>query len=442
MGDAIRKESSMEDILSSIRKIISSETRTKTSDAASNATPDAVSNATKSDAKDASIRKIQAQKRQDKVLKTAAPVAPQKSPVANPVASPVSSPVAKPVSNTVMRAAPKAQPATAQPAQSTMSSTLESIRAAVIGKKPDMPKDAPKADAVAKGVPRSKVDTVTVSTSATPLAINNENNTKSEHSLADLAEQLNSVTNSESNMSYANPQEQSLEAQIPAPKAVSEEKAASASALNFKSFAQSVQKPIQPVKTPDDFMKDDVAIFAEDGDASAQVSKSAPTTVQAKEAITEELTESKVSTQQTTTQNLKVESKPQLHEKPETQVASIKRDALRGPISDTIGETVNKLVSDTIADDKTTADTATNDTKPVAETDKFKEALVSPTTKAAVTGSIERLRQSMDDVNTAHVENVLRPMLREWLDNNLPDMVEKIVREEISRITQEPKNTK
>lgn len=437
MGDAIRKESSMEDILSSIRKIISSETRTKTSDAASNAT--------KADAEDASISKIKAQKRQEKVLKTAVPVAPQKS----PLASTVSSPVANPVSNTAMRAAPKAQPATAQPTQSTMSSTLESIRAAVIGKKPDMPKDAPKADtdapkadAVAKGVPRSKVDTVTVSTSATPLAINNENNTKSEHSLADLAEQLNSVTNSESKMSYANPQEQSLEAQIPAPKAVSEEKAASASALNFKSFAQSVQKPIQPVKTPDDFVKDDVAIFAEDSAASAQVSKSAPTSVQAKEAITEELTESKVSTQQTTTQNLKVESKPQLHEKPETQVASIKRDALRGPISDTIGETVNKLVSDTIADDKITADTATNDTKPVAETDKFKEALVSPTTKAAVTGSIERLRQSMDDVNTAHVENVLRPMLREWLDNNLPDMVEKIVREEISRITQEPKNTK
>jgi cell pole-organizing protein PopZ len=65
----------------------------------------------------------------------------------------------------------------------------------------------------------------------------------------------------------------------------------------------------------------------------------------------------------------------------------------------------------------------------------FKEALVAPSTQAAVTNSMDRLRKSVEDIDTAHVENVLRPMLKTWLDNNLPAMVERMVQEEISKIT-------
>lgn len=65
----------------------------------------------------------------------------------------------------------------------------------------------------------------------------------------------------------------------------------------------------------------------------------------------------------------------------------------------------------------------------------FKEALVAPSTQAAVTNSMDRLRKSVEDIDTAHLENVLRPMLKTWLDDNLPSLVEKMVQAEISKIT-------
>jgi uncharacterized protein len=33
------------------------------------------------------------------------------------------------------------------------------------------------------------------------------------------------------------------------------------------------------------------------------------------------------------------------------------------------------------------------------------------------------------------VQDMLRPMLREWLDDNLPQLVERLVREEIQRVS-------
>jgi len=39
-------------------------------------------------------------------------------------------------------------------------------------------------------------------------------------------------------------------------------------------------------------------------------------------------------------------------------------------------------------------------------------------------------RRSLDEV----AEDVLRPMLQDWLDNNLPTLVERLVREEIERV--------
>ena len=39
-------------------------------------------------------------------------------------------------------------------------------------------------------------------------------------------------------------------------------------------------------------------------------------------------------------------------------------------------------------------------------------------------------RKSFDEM----AERMLRPMLQEWLDDNLPGLVEKLVREEIERV--------
>ncbi|MGL4404724.1 MAG: PopZ family protein, partial [Notoacmeibacter sp.] len=56
-----------------------------------------------------------------------------------------------------------------------------------------------------------------------------------------------------------------------------------------------------------------------------------------------------------------------------------------------------------------------------------------------------RVAAAFDDLNSAFIkakslpiegvaEAMLRPMLQDWLDNNLPNLVERLVREEISRI--------
>ncbi|MEP4423597.1 MAG: DUF2497 domain-containing protein, partial [Nitratireductor sp.] len=42
----------------------------------------------------------------------------------------------------------------------------------------------------------------------------------------------------------------------------------------------------------------------------------------------------------------------------------------------------------------------------------------------------ENRRQRFDDM----AAEMMRPMLQEWLDNNLPTLVEKLVREEIERV--------
>lgn len=70
----------------------------------------------------------------------------------------------------------------------------------------------------------------------------------------------------------------------------------------------------------------------------------------------------------------------------------------------------------------------------VEEEMAFKGALMSPSADGAVAGAFDRLKRSaMDDVD-AKTEAILRPMLREWLDENLPKMVERLVREEIERV--------
>ncbi len=64
----------------------------------------------------------------------------------------------------------------------------------------------------------------------------------------------------------------------------------------------------------------------------------------------------------------------------------------------------------------------------------FKGALMSPGVDQAVASSFERLKRSMMDDLDAKTESIMRPLLREWLDENLPNMVERLVREEIERV--------
>lgn len=66
------------------------------------------------------------------------------------------------------------------------------------------------------------------------------------------------------------------------------------------------------------------------------------------------------------------------------------------------------------------------------------EPFVSPATDAAVTASFNALSASVAMQSSELVESLtremLRPMLKSWLDDNLPSLVERLVRAEIQRV--------
>ncbi len=68
------------------------------------------------------------------------------------------------------------------------------------------------------------------------------------------------------------------------------------------------------------------------------------------------------------------------------------------------------------------------------------EPLLSETAGAAVSGSFRALSESMAAHGAKVAEDMaremLRPMLKSWLDENMPAMVERLVRAEIERVTQ------
>jgi cell pole-organizing protein PopZ len=65
--------------------------------------------------------------------------------------------------------------------------------------------------------------------------------------------------------------------------------------------------------------------------------------------------------------------------------------------------------------------------------------LLSETTSAAVDSAFKTLAQTVLVHNARTLEDLvremLRPMLKAWLDDNLPSMVERIVKEEIERVS-------
>ena len=70
-------------------------------------------------------------------------------------------------------------------------------------------------------------------------------------------------------------------------------------------------------------------------------------------------------------------------------------------------------------------------------------ALVSPAVGERVAQSFGALAQAVDSGPRRSfdeiAEDMLRPMLQEWLDDNLPTLVERLVREEIERVARGPR---
>jgi cell pole-organizing protein PopZ len=99
-----------------------------------------------------------------------------------------------------------------------------------------------------------------------------------------------------------------------------------------------------------------------------------------------------------------------------------------GGLVDDLGGTVVEEFNSYLAARETPA--SKNDTE-----SQFREALVAPETDEIVSASMRRLKRAIEDSDAAKIETMLRPMLSQWLDKNLPDIVERIVQKEIDRIT-------
>jgi cell pole-organizing protein PopZ len=65
-------------------------------------------------------------------------------------------------------------------------------------------------------------------------------------------------------------------------------------------------------------------------------------------------------------------------------------------------------------------------------------SLLSSQTNASVAASFEALNQMLSSQNQETMESLTRelmqPLLKQWLDDNLPTLVEKLVRAEIERV--------
>ncbi len=76
---------------------------------------------------------------------------------------------------------------------------------------------------------------------------------------------------------------------------------------------------------------------------------------------------------------------------------------------------------------------------PPALTDRHDQALMSEQTTAAVSAAFDSLANTFFSQNARTIEDLvgemLRPMLKHWIDDNLPGLVERLVRAEIERVS-------
>jgi cell pole-organizing protein PopZ len=77
--------------------------------------------------------------------------------------------------------------------------------------------------------------------------------------------------------------------------------------------------------------------------------------------------------------------------------------------------------------------------RPAIRRDPREQGLISPATAAAVDAALNTLAEAVQVRSGRTLEEVvtelLRPMLKSWLDDNLPSIVERLVRAEIERVT-------
>ena len=122
--------------------------------------------------------------------------------------------------------------------------------------------------------------------------------------------------------------------------------------------------------------------------------------------------------------------------------ASRPRRAVRAPAPLPVADEDEILELSEPVPDEPQAPVAAETPQPVNAAAPVAEPILSATAAEATRGPLEALSRLIvkpdvpgSDTLEGVVREMLRPMLREWLDANLPRMVEEMVQREIARIT-------
>lgn len=147
-----------------------------------------------------------------------------------------------------------------------------------------------------------------------------------------------------------------------------------------------------------------------------------------------------------------VASAPQVQAEPVQQQAPVAREET--PVSEqgdltSAPERAREVVSEPVAvasEEETPAPAQSQEQAPAStsapastnEQASANSALISAGSEAKVAASFAQLNDAITASSSQSLEemanDMLKPMLQEWLDNNLPGLVEKLVREEIERV--------
>ncbi|MEP2945845.1 MAG: DUF2497 domain-containing protein [Lentilitoribacter sp.] len=143
-----------------------------------------------------------------------------------------------------------------------------------------------------------------------------------------------------------------------------------------------------------------------------------------------------------------VASAPQVQAEPVQQQAPVAREET--PVSEqgdltSAPERAREVVSEPVAvaaEEETPAPAQSQAQAPAPastnEQTSANSALISAGSEAKVAASFAQLNDAITASSSQSLEemanDMLKPMLQEWLDNNLPGLVEKLVREEIERV--------
>jgi uncharacterized protein len=119
-----------------------------------------------------------------------------------------------------------------------------------------------------------------------------------------------------------------------------------------------------------------------------------------------------------------------------------RRAEARPPSHDELGEPVSDADDDTILELTQSVPEPETVPMPSSQTQQ-PDALISAKVEAASRSALASLSSAMvvrpevtgSDTLEGLVREMLKPMLKDWLDANLPDVVERVVAKEVSRIT-------